>query len=348
MERLAASNTLRSFAAELELDLEFSFLDFGIDLFDDQVEGLAGEIKHAGLVDLHLSEPVLVNKGRGFEAAQDINLAEPLSRRFGLPDLGIERRDLTYDGSLDRQVLLPLLDDIQVGLHPLQRLLQSIDLAAAERQLAFLTLRHEVFALEQILVLVPGRLEILLRNQAVFVEFFVAFIESFRLLQLILELGQLLVQLKLELLHGQAGVAEVVALMKELGLAPHDVHQEVGIAELEDGVPFFYNRADLDVDLLHAPAFDGIPVHRRHGLDRAFNRQVIVKRPQFDLGDGDVAERDFDLRFAIDTGLKKIHRQEDDQRDAARDFDDFEQAPFLLRPPKLNFLFYGCSAPVFK
>ncbi len=188
MERLAASNTLRSFAAELELDLEFSFLDFGIDLFDDQVEGLAGEIKHAGLVDLHLSEPVLVNKGRGFEAAQDINLAEPLSRRFGLPDLGIERRDLTYDGSLDRQVLLPLLDDIQVGLHPLQRLLQSIDLAAAERQLAFLTLRHEVFALEQILVLVPGRLEILLRNQAVFVEFFVAFIESFRLLQLILEL----------------------------------------------------------------------------------------------------------------------------------------------------------------
>jgi hypothetical protein len=185
------------------------------------------------------------------ESVPLVDLAQPGAGRDGLTDRSGQRSQLPGDRSDDGEVFLSLFNDVQVCLHAVQGFFEGLNLGLPKLQLTLLAFDGQLLLFDQILKLVLGQFILVPGDQAVLLELCVALVDPALLLQLILDVGELLVELELELLHRQPRVPEVVALLEKLGLPEHYVHKEVGVGQLQDLVSLLDHRAGLQGDLVH-------------------------------------------------------------------------------------------------
>ena len=180
----------------------------------------------------------------------------------------------------------------------------------------------------RVLVLVADLLELLLGDHAAVEELAAALVLAAEARDVVLELGELLAEVQLVLVEREAGVADVVDLLGELGLVAERLQRELVVREPEQRLPGGDDGALLDELLLDLPADDGVEVDRAEREDVARDGDVLLKRPALDGRDREPVG--FDVEPPPAALSEEGPRDEPDEEDDADDERDPLRRPRLL------------------
>ena len=200
-----------------------------------------------------------------------------------LPDLGFQVTQLATYGRFHLQVLQTFADKGETSFHIADVLVQALQLAAAEEVVLLDTLVYHIQLVAGGIV-VFFRLQIIFTSQQLFViKAFVLPVAAFLLNQFFAEADPILLQAKMFLFHAQAGIAEFVFLIRQVGFALQDTDIQERVAQAQDHVTGFYLCPFLNQTFFHTPSFDGIQIDDTVGNNLPDHADIVVELP---LGDG--------------------------------------------------------------
>src|SRR5690606_10188312 len=152
-------------------------------------------------------------------------------------DLGVERGELAGDGGADDEVVHRLLDEGEVLLEPRELAVHLLDLDGARERVLAVALPRQREPPLGVLELVADLLELALGDDPALEELAAALVLPTQPRPVVLELGELLAEVELVLVEREAGGADAVDLLLELGLVAERLERELVVGEAQERLP---------------------------------------------------------------------------------------------------------------
>ena len=208
---------------------------------------------------------------------QDVDLSDAAAGSYRLPDLHVQKSQLTVGRCLHVQIFHTGTHHLQIAAHIVQALLHLTHLYPPVERILSLPFHDELAAFHGILVVLAGLQILLARTEFFLIEpgvllgfpLFALYIQS--------EVEALAFQVEPVLLHGHLRIAQEVLLLGKLRFAVEDIQVQHRIGQPHDDVPLVHHGTLLHGFLRHHSALYGTDLNGVDGLHLTVDADIVVE-----------------------------------------------------------------------
>ena len=274
--RLPGTDVFGTSGSKLKVGAELSLFYFriGFGHFKFIVASVTGKIRRkSGYYPLYV---VFVDQSLYFEVGGD-DLPDMFAGSNGLADLGIEIAHLSIDGSFYLQVFHPLAYQGKTALHITDVFIETMNLTLPEKIVLPDAFVNDFQLCPCRFVLFGSQPKLLFRYQLLFDKAAVLLVTPLFHCQFLIQADAFLFQPQMFLLHADAGIAQLVLLIGQIGFALHDSDVQERIAETKNHIACLDDGSFLFQALFHTASFYRIHINDAVGHHLSDNPDVITE-----------------------------------------------------------------------